>query len=351
MYVGVIALAVASVSMSVAWYAAARSLYINGINIRIDTDRDLKISTSLDGDYVEKIDHIEHEADGVFFPLTSAHSSLWMSEKKDMPVFYDESRNYDTEVERAFEEASTGYYSQKYYLKADDDLYITIDPEKTFIKANKDYNSGYASYLYEKYQSEQDPHYSKYSEKELLDMLNHVVEAMRFSILIKDEEEYSYTIFDPYYSEATFLGGTLDNDVDEFFDFYKKTNTNEYVERVYGEVIALESQYVYDEGLSEDSELIEGQGSLPSAFNARHKQGIKRFNLEESKKKGLEIKKEEVIDLNNFTYRDFYFPVYRDKPKEVVISLYIEGWDKQSVNYTMGAAFTSDITFKIAREM
>ena len=350
MYIGVITLAVASVSMSVAWYAASRTLYINGINISIDTDRDLKISSSLDGDYVERIDHTEREANGVFFPTTSAHSHEWMSTQSDMPIFYDESRSYEQENAVTYTRTDSGFFSEKFYLLADDDLYITLDAEKTFIEANEAYNASYAEFLFNEYQAHQDAHYKDYSKEELYEMLNRVVKAMRYSILIKDENEYSYTIIDPHLEGETLLGGLLDNDSDLYYDFYTKEGSDEQYERVYGEVIGDKSLYVYDEALSSDSEILDST-TPPNAFNAHHKANVKRFNLEESLNKGLEIKKEEAIGLENFTANDFRFPVYRNKPKEIVISIYIEGWDKECVNYTMGAAFVSNLTFKIEREM
>ena len=68
----------------------------------------------------------------------------------------------------------------------------------------------------------------------------------------------------------------------------------------------------------------------------------------------VEIKKEDSYDLKDFNddpIKPFHFPVYRDHPQEIVLSIYLEGWDLDSVNYTMGAAFISELTFKIEREM
>ena len=93
---------------------------------------------------------------------------------------------------------------------------------------------------------------------------------------------------------------------------------------------------------------------LPSAFNARHKQGIRTFNLEKSKSENnFEFKNEGAINLQDFknNKKPFHFPLKMDEPKEVIISIYIEGWDLDSVNYTMGAAFKSNLTFKIERTM
>ena len=352
MYIGVIALAVASVSMSVAWFATSRTLYVNSINITIDTDRDLKISKAKDDGYVEHIDYTEQEATGVFIPLTTAHSSLWTSRRLDSPIFYEESTASENEHFDYFKESDFGYFSQKYYLLADDDLWITIDPEKTFIDANTQYNATYAEYLYNHYQNLDDEHYAKfkeYSVEELYERLNRVVNAMRFSILIKDGEEYSYTIIDPHYEEKTVMGGLLDNSVDGYYDYYIKENTDERYERLYGDYTG---EIVYDEPLAQDSGYLD-PNEPASAFNARHKKGIKTVNFERSKEeKGLTFKEEGSINLEDFkTGVPFHFPVYMDTPKEVVVSVYIEGWDLDSVNYTMGAAFFADLTFKIEREM
>jgi hypothetical protein len=353
LYISVIALAVASVSMSVAWYAAARNLYVDSIKITIDADRMIEISTSKDDGYTDHIDHTEVEATGLFMPLTSAHRSEWTSQKKDSPTFYDESNSSEGDLMPGYTASDTGYFSQKFYLRTDDDLWITINPEKTFIKANEEYNKSYAEVVYNHYQKSLDPHdvyYKNFSVNEIETMLNEVVKAMRFSLLIKDEDEneYDYVIIDPHFEEETILGGLLDNAFDQYYDSYLQNGT--YYERVYGEY---KGDPVYDEPSAQDSDFT-SPNELPSAFNARHKAGVKTFNLEKSiEENKFEFIKEGAYNLQDFKKSNvpFHFPVRANKPKEVVISLYIEGWDKDSVNYTMGATFFSDLTFKIEREM
>ena len=355
MYIGVIALAVASVSMSVAWFATSRTLYVNSINITIDTDRDLKISTEKEVGYVEHIDQTQDDVKGVFMPLTTAHSSTWTSQKLDSPIFYDESGSSETENFIGYTASESGYYSRKFYLLADDDLWIIIDPSKTFVNISEEddkHNEEHAKYLHKYYQTSNDEHYERYkqySEEELKELLNGVVKAMRFSILIKDVDEYSYTIIDPYFEKETLMGGLLDNSVDGYYDNYIKESTDERYERVYGEY---SGEIVYDEPLAQDSDFSD-PNEPATAFNARHQKGVKLANIQKSiDEKGFEFKKEGAINLKDFeTSVPFHFPVYMDKPKEVVISLYIEGWDLDSVNYTMGAAFSAGLGFKIEREM
>ena len=312
--------------------------------------------SSPDDGYSDSVSYVELEAEGVFTPVTSAHSSLWLDTKDDMPTFYDETKCSELENASTYEKAHSGYFSKKLYLKSNDDVYVTLDPEKTFIKPYetelKDYNKDFAKHLYKQYQEDQTEFYKDLSVDQIEERLDRVIKAMRFSILVKDSDEYQYKIIDPLKEGDTLLGGVLDNDVDRYYDYYKVDNKDEYKERVYGEIIGTNEQYIYDDALANDSSF-KDENDAPNAFNARHKKGIKKFNLEESIKSGLEIKKEDSIDLKDFNNEEkpFYFPVYRDTPKEVVVSIYIEGWDLESVNYTMGAAFISELSFKIYREM
>ena len=352
LYFSVIALAVASVSMSVAWFVTSRELYVNGIDIYFDADRELEISYDKEEGYTDHLSPTIEDESRIFVPLTSAHSSLWTSEKKERPIFYDEANSSDVEDFISYREVDegAGYFTKKIYLRADDDLLITIDPEKTFIRANTEYNAKFAKYLHNYYKNIQDDHYERYKAftvDELYERLNRIVEAMRISLLIKDGDEYSYTIIDPYYKGETELGGLLDNSMDGFYDSFKKNETNEYCERLYGDYVG---KIEYGEVLTDnDPEKLE-DGVVPTAFTALHKKGVRPIDFETSK---IEIKKEGAINLKDFANdkKPFSFPVYMDTPKEIVVSLYVEGWDLDSVNYTMGAAFISDLTFKIEREL
>lgn len=350
LYIGLISLSVASVSLSIAWYATARTLYINSIDISIDAERDLKIATERDGDYVDHISETAEDATGVFIPLTCAYSSSWMAEQKDMPVFYDESKFSENEDDDLKTVANHGYYSKKFYLKSDDDVYVTIDANKTKIEAITEKNRVYAHELFEMYQTFQEEFYKDLDEEEITKRLDRVVEAMRYSILIKDVDEYSYTIIDPYKNGDTVYGGVLDNDIDQCFDYFKVNGSDELRERAYGELVGDASGYYLD-ALDEDSEYVD-PNDAPSAFNARHKKGVKRFNLEKAIEDKL-FTVEKAFDIKDFNnpVKPLTFPVYRNTPKEIVISIYIEGWDLQSVNYTMGSAFESNLSFKIEREM
>lgn len=349
-FVGAIALCVATVSMSVAWYASADRAWIENIIMTVDGDRELLISTEADGRYVEKLDNSDLMEPGLFAPVTAAYSSKWLN-VSDAPVFYDETSSDIEKDAELLQVATSGYFSQKLYLMADDDVYVTIDPTNTFIKANEN-NKVYAAILYENYQLYGDDAQKMLTKSEIEVRLNNLVYAMRYSLLIKDLEtnEYDYYIIDPNKNNETFYGGLLDNNCDLYYDYYIDNNIN--YERVYGEIIGNKDEIVYDYPLDSDSDYKQ-PSEEPNAFNAKHKKGVKLFNYEASREKGIDFKKEESIEVSEFEgdNKPIIFSAYRDTPREIILSIFIEGWDLDSVNYTMGSTFNANLSFKIEREM
>ena len=345
-YVGVIALCVATVSMSIAWYASSTQVRIEGLVMTVDCDRELAISTERDGKYVEKLEPEELQQVGLFSPVTAAHSSQWKANKSDMPVFYDETKYSSLENYNLVNIANHGYFSQKLYLKSDDDLYVTIGSKNTYINPNTDYNPIYAHELYQEYQDGDDEFLKSLSEEDIVSRLDRLVEAMRFSILVTDETDYNYAIIDPHKTEDTLFGGLLDNDKDKYYDYFVKGEEN--YERVYGEYVGEPS---YIDASNDDSPYL-SPNEEPNAFNAKHKAGVKKANLEDHTN-GFEIVKEESIKLEDFDkeVKPLRIPVYRNQPREIVLSIYIEGWDIDSINCTKGATFISNLEFKIEREM
>lgn len=354
LYIGCIALSVATLSMSIAWFATSTRVQVSTIDISIDCDRELFISTERDGEYVERLEQDQLMQSGEFMPLTSAHSSKWLSLKSDTPHFYDETRYSTYEDAELISQANRGYFSQKLYLKSDDDVYVTIDSSKTLFVANEAENLKFAEKLYEEYQAGDDDYHKGLSVEQIAEHLNKIKNAMRFSILVTNEDDYSYTIIDPCKNEeVTYLGGLLDNDIDGYYDYFVRTSDNKYYERVYGEVIGDKNNIEYDPSIIYDSGIL-NPNEEPSAFNAKHRRDVERFNKDASEDKGFYIKTEEAIDLIEFKAGEpapYHIPVYRDEPQEIVVSIYIEGWDLDSVNYTMGAKFISNVAFMIEREM
>ena len=116
--IGTVALCLFSFSVSLAWYNNTTYLHIDQVEIAIDGERELKISTTADEDsFRESLDYDDLEKVDVFEPVSTVFSSTWLSQKADTPVFYDNSYSFideDGVPERRIDQF--GYYSQELYL-------------------------------------------------------------------------------------------------------------------------------------------------------------------------------------------------------------------------------------------
>ena len=347
-FIGMIAISVASLSFSVAWYASSNFLTVAPIDISIQTDRELKISTKNEEQYFKNglsLDDGDLAYIGVFAPVSTISSQEWISLRADTPVFYDCARTWSSHLppeKDIIRKDDYYYYSQDFYIYADDDVFVTLDTEKTFIDANEDYNKEQVPTIKKEH--------PELSENEIMEKLNNLVKAMRFSILVPDVDNYAYYVIDPNKAEndeEVLFGGVLDNSKTLTYDTYR-LNGEEY-ETVYGDVND-RSLIVYDDELADD---IVYQGES-SAFNATHKAGTHPFNYEKSVANGMEFAKEQSISLDDLKNNPNLIKIPVDRgyshTRKIIVSIYIEGWDLRSINSTMGASFLSNMSFKILRE-
>ena len=352
-FIGMIGLSVASLSVSIAWYASSNYLRVSPVEISIKSEREIKISTSKDRESFKSELSLENgdlNYSGVFAPVSSIYSEDWISTRADTPVFYDCARqwsSYEEPVPNVIDNGYSYYYSQELYLWADDDVYLTIDTEQTYIKSNQLANEQFASSILAEAQKK-DPNMAV---DKIVEKLNLLTKAMRYSILVTGEDFYDYYVIDPNKAEndeEVLFGGVLDNSKTQYYDTYQLNG--EIYETVYGDVNDRSLIVHDDEKLAADSELI----GEPSAFNARHQQNTHKFNYAESYEKGMRFAKEKSISYADLANNPnlIKFPVHRgyDNVRRIVLSIYIEGWDLRSINSTMGSTFMSNLSFKIFRE-
>ena len=332
---GVISLGITSLSFSYAWYASSSRVEVSGVDIYIRSERNLRLSQTIDGDYQNDLVHHQDEF-GMFDPCSSMFQSTWYDEKAMEPVFY----KYNNPLIEANGTpkpiiASHGLYSQTLFLKVDDDAYITLDKEMIKLDVNEKLNAQKAKLL-----ASQNP---EYSEEQYLERLNSLKKCLRMSILIPDED-YRYFIIDPYKEGETYFGGRLDLEKTGYYSYHSMSDGLQY-ETVFGE-IKNRDKIVYDEASPTDGQRV---GELTS-FNSATKADVKPFNLEKSLANGIEIAKEESITLDEVE-EEIVIPMYHEKPKRVVVSIYMEGWDLDCTNAHMGSNFDLGVAFKIIREM
>ncbi len=346
--IGIGAIAAVSVSLTWAWYASSDRLKINSFDIDMNGNVELLMSTSKElNTFKEELtskDLIENEF--LFAPVSSMYRDTWFNQKADTPIFYDSSTPSLTGV-AAVEEASTGFFQKRIYLLSNAvDYYAALDIEHCVFNYNETLNSLRAQELHKEY--------PEVSVDEITQKLNSLRDCLRMSILVNEEDYYRYYVIDPYKqeNEDILFGGTLDNDGDGYYDFYTDDEGHK-KEVIYGEVNDL-SKVAYRDPINPNGEVetLESKGHFfGNSFDAKNR--IDTYTFDKANSNGLEIAKEESYALSDADGLDteILIPCYHGQPTEVVISVYLEGWDKACINQTMGACFETNISFKLLRRI
>ena len=355
---GTIALSLISLSASLAWYASSDRLLVDTIDISINSgDHHLFVSTSPSEDtFKEKIEKEELQTVEEFMPVSTMFKSAWMKNKEDTPVFYD---NASTAVPNDgvpdYEQAKKGFFQQKLYFSSDMhlDYYATLSGKDSIFKADEAANLLRAQALKEQIDD--------LSEEEIQSKLDNLVNSLRISILVPDEEYYGYYIVDPMKKtgDVTYLAGRLDNDKDGYFDTYESRDGNgEIIEKeiVYGEIKNRENVLYKNpagnmlRGGKSGSSEEEQQHFFGNSFNARSKANA--YTVDED---NLDIAtmfaEEGALSLEEVESYDtpLRIPLRVGQVTEVVLSIYVEGWDLDCYNSTMGASFISTLSFRLLR--
>ena len=332
---GVISLGITSLSFSYAWYASSSRVEVSGVDIYIRSERDLRLSQTVDGEYKNDLTYKRDEF-GMFDPCSSMFQSSWYDQKAEAPVFYKYNNPLiDANGTPRPITAENGLYSKTLFLKVDDDAYITLDKEMIKMDVNEKLNAEKAKMLANQNH--------EYTEEQYIERLNSLKKCLRMSILIPDED-YRYFIIDPYKEGETYFGGRLDLEETGYYSSHFMDDGLLY-ETVFGE-IKNRDKIIYDESSPVDGQQV---GELTS-FNAVTKADVKPFNKEKSLENGIEIAKEESITIDEIEDK-IVIPMYHDVPKKVVVSIYMEGWDLDCTNAHMGSNFDLGLGFKIIREM
>ncbi len=346
---GTIALSVIGLSASLAWYASSDRLLVNTIDLDLRTDESvgLYISTRPEEEYFkESLDKSELNEVKEFIPASSMFHDKWVNEKKDVPEFY-EFTEHDTSGEPQFKPKSDGFFQQKLYLLNNINYYVTLDAEQTFITSDKTANNLRAQALVGKVGS--------LTVDEIEEKLNKLENSMRFSILVNTPNYYQYYIVDPNKDEnkVTYYAGRLDVDGDTYFDTYQLSEEEPKREIVYGEVENREA-IVYDN--PEDPTFVKPFKETPieffgNAFDGKNDKSAYTYNEQNSLQAGVKYKEEPSISLDEIASDDnpLLIPCYNGVPTEIVLSIYLEGWDLDCYNSTMGASFNAQLSFKLLR--
>ena len=357
--IGAIALTGLSVSLTLAWYGASDRLNVRPLDVSVAGSTNLKISTSPEIEsFVTSLDLTPSE-EFVFTPVSTLARNNW--QEATVPEFYDCSFPYVAyDGEPTVERAKAGFFQQKLYLLTNLDYYVTLDVnpnneqrdnEWSTFKYNDAANTARAQDLQKLIKKNLGV---EMSIQEIKAKLDDLVKCLRVSILVKEGENYNYFIVDPTKArdEVTVFGGRLDNDGDGYYDTYVDEN-GDLREVVYGEITSERSkiQYLDPEDPEYVSEQTVNESFFWDCFHAESDKKAFTYDETESLKEGLEFAKEDAFSLDEIDSEatKLVIPCYANKPTEIVLSIYLEGWDRDCINSTMGASFETHLSFKLLR--
>lgn len=354
-------LTISSLVNSLAWYVSAREADVEQVLLGLETDFDLKLSTSgEEGTFYDDLIYDERDENGLkaisyFKPVSSMFYKEWLEEKPSFPKFMN-SYNENTDVfgvpyKPTYAEGDIGYYSQEIYIFCEESHYITIDIDesKTNFLPNEEHNSSVAGKHLKQY-----PYIS--TEQEMKERLDNIIYSLRMSILYQDDNNYNYWIIDPYKNGDTVLAGPLDANftaasLDEenesgYYSTYYDHNLNGNKEICFGEIYD-RSKLIYKSSPEQDDSAFSG---IPSTFNARHAKGSYALDWEASlanMELGKDVAIEDSLSMSE-VQNQVLIPVYANKISKIVLSFYLEGWDKDNINETMDAGFLINLAFMVA---
>ncbi len=399
---GLVALSSLGVTATISWYVAASQLYIETIEFSVSAKQDLKVSLSPeldsfeehktgfvkgeDGSYTQKEEDtslsLNAASDMVFKPVSSMYSfhedwyekqgiTTWMDEKSSLPLFYDSYVNLHSKVPFKPLVAKSGYFIKDIYLLSNKDCYVTLDPETCFFngyrcqdekdhptrkavaeeihKANKKKAEKVYPYEASKTELSEEDYYESVALK-----MDNLYQAMRISLLDSSEEDYSYSIIDPFKEGDTDFAGVLNlSPSDNYYDYY--TENSERKETLFGDIDEeTRDKIVYSSPKErKDEESGKMNFSEGSVFEAETEEHTYHLEMEASIQNGLVFAKEHsyaLIDQGSYDSQ-LMIPVYANRPKKITLCAYLEGWDRNCINNTMGAQFISTLSFMIAKEM
>jgi hypothetical protein len=319
----------AFVTTTLTWFDISDNLIVNNMSFHFDDDDTFKIGLKKSDtiDYFQKLDSATlasyvptYSQETPLATVTSAFQEDWLSSIQDPttaePLFLA------GPTSRALAEG--GFYQFDFYFLSSHDAYIYLD-QATSLNAAKSENL-------------------KIAERKNLnaEKLNRIEHCARISFY---NAEMGYKIYEPNAETAstTLLGGRLDiAPRDGYFDYGSDKK-----ELIYGDYNQDATLY-YGDAAAVSS--IEGEDSC---FNALTSEGVQALDIDKSEKEGgLQIKREETYllsdlihdpDSNELGHPLAYAPM--GVPTKVVVSVYIEGWDLDTIESVASASFNLSINF------
>ena len=361
---GVTALIAVSLSLSLAWYSSGDRLAISSVDLTLKTDPLLKVSTSNDlSTFVDNIDLNSDEYDEgsekfLFKPVSTMYRDDWLKNNAREPEFYDSSFVAVVDGDNKLE-ATKGFYQKKLYLLTEQNYYVGLDIKKSLFENDEAANHLRAL----EFHASQENQELQLSVEQIEESLNKLKNCLRVSILINDVEDdrhinNRFNIINPTKeeNEKVYFGGLLDNDNDGYYDTVPSLDINNNPvkkEFIYGEINNRSLVKYNDPEIPghDDERLPPASQFHGNSFKGEHMKSAYTYDKEGSAANNLEFKEEGAMSLSEIEDFDkgIIIPCFANQPREIILSIYLEGWDLDCINGTMGASFNTKLSFKILR--
>jgi hypothetical protein len=344
--VSLLALSVSILATSTyAWYKLADLLIVDGIKVGYGEGQTFEIGmkdstgtivypnyTSMDEPQVLTNDTLKQYSSFTgtekLDPVSGMYASNWLNATADPATTLPQFRSSyygSKDIHQADLASSANYLQFEFYINSDRDVYVFL-AEETSLLANTDANATIAK---NKGLSATD--------------LNAVEKCARVSFYSTIGTESAYTIYEPNVSvgSTTVYSGRLNlTDDDRYYDY-----DSEGKEILFGEYSA--DHLVYDE-----AGRVNSLSGKETAFNALSAPSpVQPLDLEKSVSEGGLVRaKETSYPLSTLTAMDYrnghplaYCP--RNVPTRMVVSVYIEGWDLDTVESIGYGKFNLNLAF------
>jgi hypothetical protein len=311
----------AFVTSTAAWFAVSDFLQIRNIAISYDK-QDFLIGVKEDG-AIDYSSAVEINQEVKLTPVSSMYQALWYDPSNISDEVFPRFMSAYPNGRGAVHEtsyATSGYFQIELYFSSSKDTFVFLD-ESTAVEANVAHNQAIAA-----------------ETGESVEALNKIADCIRLSFY----GELGYAIYEPNVdaSSATPLAGRLDVDPsDGYYDFDAQGR-----EILYGDYDYEGSSLAYE---TADPEGPISSGQATDGFDAISKPGIQALDLGKSSIVGLKTEK-------TYTLGDLVLGAAKEHPllyipaggeSRLVVSIYVEGWDRDCVNAVKDASFAANLVF------
>ena len=326
--------ATSAVSTS-AWYNLLDIAVISNLNLKIDMkDAWLRLDLKRNGEIIENDGNgytkeqlgIE---EAVLRDVSGMFQDSWYNSgfdfEHDVPKMHSRYRLGLSKTETFYEpedKINKTYVQNEFVLSSGMDTDVYLDPS-SYIKSNVDANQKTAD--------------ENGWSTDRFNKLNEAVHTVRISFLTDD----GYHIVKLGQTEDTYYGGILDLDKDGYYD---NDGSKEYL---YGEYSGTPSHLPANSTAPSENELQSAKDNH-NVFSAYHQKDIEQVNIA-----SVNVKKENAKKIDSMTF-DVNDPLKATTPichvkagqtKRIVVSIYVEGWDRYMTDDIASATFDVHIAF------